>query len=479
MITVSRSRRAAIKKTATEIRARCLHGGRGVEQTVEVICAELAEVRLLEAWRLALGWPRSRTIEQVGALYRSRGLLPPGLSESMLCRWEHRPYEWPSPEYVEALCTVYRARPEQLGLDRAAGRDRAEWGQPSVYSAPGPEACVLPARESMVSMTTSAGLPAVRDSLHLALLADPAGSSAVVDLTEAAIEHYALGYSKHPPHTLFMEVHGARGLLMQALTSSTHTPERIEIELRRGVGWLSALLGNLAFHLGDPTGARVHLATAVTYGDRVGDARLTAWAWGAQAMVARAAGQHPVALAHAERGAACAPSGLPQAQLHAWARLPSLAALGREREADAALADATRELEADAQGWAAGRFGYDVAEHALHEADAQRALGRAERAMACAETSLSAATVGTPGWAAAALVMAQAEAVVQPSDAAQRAVEVLARVPAARLRSTSRARLAQLESALARSDAAGVEDLRERVRTLPPSIDAHGGVASA
>lgn len=212
MITVSRSRRAVIQKTAAEIRARCLHSGRGAEQTAAAICAELPEVRPLEAWRLALGWPRSRTIERVGALYRSRGLMPPGLWESMLCRWEHRPYEWPSAEYVEVLCAVYRAPAALLGLDRAADRAPA-----SGYSASGPRACVLPARESMVTMTTSAGLPAVRDSLHLALLADPAGSAAVLDLTEAAVEHYAPGHSKHPPHLLFAEVHGARTLLMSAL----------------------------------------------------------------------------------------------------------------------------------------------------------------------------------------------------------------------------------------------------------------------
>ncbi|MEV7085915.1 tetratricopeptide repeat protein [Streptomyces sp. NPDC093085] len=449
-----------------------------MEQTADIIRAELPEVRPLEAWRLALGWPRSRTVEQVGVLYRTRGLLPPGLSESMLCRWEHRSYERPGAEYAEALCAVYRARPEQLGLDRATAGERAWRGQFTGYSAPGLQACDPPARESMVTMTTSAGLPAVRDSLHLALLAEPAGSSTVADLADAAIEHYALGYSKHPPHVLFAEVHGARALLRQALTSAP-TPQSVETELRRSVGRLSALLGNIAFHLGDPTGARAHLATAVSYGQRTGDARLTAWSWGAQAMLARAADRHTVALAHAERGLACAPSGLPRAQMHAWARLPSLAALGREREADEALAEAIRELEADAQGWEAGRFGYDHAEHTLHEADAQRILGRTPRAMACAEMSLSAATAGTPGWAAAALVMAQAEATAQPSDAAQRANGVLARVPAARLRSTSRARLAQLDSALAGTDAAGVEDLRERVRTLPPSIDAHGGVASA
>lgn len=479
MITVSRSRRAVIKKTAAEIRARCVHGGGGVEQTAATICAELPEVRALEAWRLALGWPRSRTIERVGALYRSRGLRPPGLSESMLCRWEHRPYEHPSQEYVEALCTVYQAAPVSLGLDRATDRDWTDRDHISGYSASGSQACAPPARESQVTMTTSAGLPAIRDSLHLALLADPTGSSAVVDLTEAAVEHYALGYSKHPPHVLFGEVHGARTLLMHALTRSTAVPAPVEADLRRGVGWLSALLGNLAFHLDDPTGARVHLATAVAYGDRVGDARLAAWAWGAQAMVARAAGEHTVALAHAERAANLAPAGLPRAQAHAWARLPSLAELGREREADAALATATRELEADAQGWAAGRFGYDAAEHALNEGDAHRVLQRTERAMACAERSLSAVTPGTPGWAAASLLMAQAEAAPAPSDAAQRADQVLTRIPTARLRSTSRARLAQLASALAGVDAAGVDDLGERVRALPPSIDAHGAAATA
>ncbi|SEB61185.1 hypothetical protein [Streptomyces melanosporofaciens] len=479
MTTVSRSRRAAIQKAAAEIRERCLHSGSGVERTADVIRAELPEVHSLEAWRLALGWPRSRTIERVGALYRARGLMPPGMSESMLCRWEHRSYERPSLEYVEVLCTVYQARPEQLGLGRAPDYEQPQWAQGARYSAPGPQACVLPARESMVTMTTSAGLPAVRESLHLALLAEPAGSTAVVDLSEAAIEHYALGYSKHPPHLLFTEVHAARGLLMQALTSTTPTPDRIENELRRCVGWLSALLGNLAHHLGDHAGARVHLATATTYGDRSGDARLAGWAWGAQAMVARAAGQHIQALAHADRGLASAPAGLPRAQLHAWAQLPSLAALNRQREADAALAAAMRELEADAAGWAPGRFGYDIAEHQLHEADADRALGRTEKAVATAETSMNACITATPGWAAAALLLAQAEAPTQPTDAAQRALDVLARVPAARLRSTSRSRLTQLDAALSPTRVTGADELHDRVRALPAIIDAHGTAAPA
>ncbi|MEU4176370.1 Twin-arginine translocation pathway signal [Streptomyces sp. NPDC026589] len=474
MITVSRSRRVVMRKTAEQISEVGRRQGLSTERIAEAISAQVPEMAPLEAWRLALGWSRSATIAHVGALYRSRGLLPPGLSQPMLCRWEHHRSEWPSEEYAEALCTVYEARTDQLGLDRRSMGPRQHRGG---YSAPAVKACATPARE-MRTMTTAAGLPAVRESLHLALLVEPAGSSTVVELAEAAIEHYALGYSKHPPATLFGEVHQARGLLSQALTQD-QISETVGTDVRRAVGWLSALMGNLAFHLDDYTGARAHLATAVTYGDRAGDARLSAWSWGAQAMVARAAGHHTTALTYAERAASIAPAGLARAQVSAWARVPSLAALGRDRDTDGALVAATRELEADAQGWAPGRFGFDAAEYALHEADAQRVLGRTDRARACAETSLAAATEATPSWAAASLVMAQAEAAEHPADAAQRATEVLSLIPADRLRATSRTRLAQLATVLGTTDASGTEQLRERVRALPPPIGPHGEAMSA
>lgn len=47
-------------------------------------------------------------------------------------------------------------------------------------------------------------------------------------------------------------------------------------------------------------------------------------------------------------------------------------------------------------------------------------------------------SAGTPGWTAAPLVLARAEAADHPDDAAQRALDVLDRVPPARLRSTAR-----------------------------------------
>ncbi|GAA3077500.1 hypothetical protein GCM10010448_69580 [Streptomyces glomeratus] len=274
-------------------------------------------------------------------------------------------------------------------------------------------------------MTTDAGLPAVRESLQLALLAEPAGGDLVDELAEAAVDHYALYYSCHPVSVLFQEVRAMRALLAGALS-----PGGGRTATQRQVGRLSALLGNAAFQLEDFAGARAHLGTAATYADRCGDAALATWAYGALSMVARSTGNLSAALTYAERGAAAAPGGLVRAQLHALALLPTLAQQGQDREATAALEEALRELEADPLGEAPGRFGFDAAELSLHRAEAYLALGRTDKARSQAESSAAACTTGTPGWAAATLVLAQAEASDQPSDAAQRGLDVLDRMRA-------------------------------------------------
>ncbi|MFK0017028.1 Twin-arginine translocation pathway signal [Streptomyces sp. NPDC091027] len=475
---ITRTRRATIVKEAAVIRIRCQRERLDTEQTAAEIRRALPEVQQLEAWRLALGWSRSVTITQVKAQYVADGLLPRSLSDPMLCRWEHDPGERPDREYTVMLCRAYGATPAQLGLDfpEQVFPER-ELSSVIRYGRPETDTCHAGAREMVVNMTTAAGLPAVRESLQLALLADPHGSASVAELAEAAIEHYALSYSKHPPYLLFEEVRAARGLLTDCLVTGL-VPDPVAAELHRHVGWLSALLGNLAHHLDDNTGARAHLATATAYGTRTGDARLAAWALGAQSMVARAESRYETALAYADRAVACAPTGLPRAQAYAWAQLTSLAGLGREQEAAAALSGAGRELEADPVGFAAGRFGFDAAEYTLLQAETAIVLGHDERARTTAEASIAVTAPATPGWAAATLVLAQAEAPTQPGDAARRALDVLERVPAARLRSSSRMRLTRLDDMLIGVPAAGVEDLHECIRALAPLIDNHGNAGT-
>jgi phenylpyruvate tautomerase PptA (4-oxalocrotonate tautomerase family) len=100
----------------------------------------------------------------------------------------------------------------------------------------------------------------------------------VDELAEAAADHYHLNYSKHPVPVLFREVRAARTLLAGVLPAGTDGTQ-----LHRQLGRLSGLLGNLAFHLDDPAGARIHLGTAVSYANRCGDTALAAWAYGRRA----------------------------------------------------------------------------------------------------------------------------------------------------------------------------------------------------
>jgi hypothetical protein len=177
-------------------------------------------VKELEAWRLALGWSRTDTITQIGELYRADGLMPPGSSESMLCRWEHDPDEWLGGDYAVMPCRVYRARPEQLGLHQVQRvRQLSAWTAEMIgYGRQDAGVAASGRQEGADPMTTDVGLPAVRGSLQLALLAEPSGGGLVDELAEAAVDHYALYYSRHPVPVLFQEVRATRALLAGVLS---------------------------------------------------------------------------------------------------------------------------------------------------------------------------------------------------------------------------------------------------------------------
>jgi hypothetical protein len=322
-------------------------------------------------------------------------------------------------------------------------------------------------------MTTASGLPAIRESVQWAVLEAPGGSPAVADLAEAAVEHYALTYSKHPPAVLFDEVRATRNLLSTAITAADPA---IGTSLRRQVGWLSALLGNLTFHLDDRAGARAHLTLACAFGQSTEEPALTAWASGALSMVAAARQDWQHAREHADYGLQQAPPGLRRAQLLGWALLPTLAALDRSAEADAVIAESDTIMESATE--MPGRFGYDRAEHRLHVAEAHLTLQRFDLAAAVARDSIAAAPDETPGWAAATLVLALAEARDTPDQAASRALGVLDRIPPSRLRATARNRLARLGRLLGPCNTMGpVSELAERLRSLPAPIRVDGTAA--
>ncbi|HEV2637256.1 MAG TPA: hypothetical protein VGX23_19030 [Actinocrinis sp.] len=301
--------------------------------------------------------------------------------------------------------------------------------------------------------------------MTIALNSDPT-TDELAYIVRAAAEHYAQIYSKIPPGMLYEEIYQTRAAVLEA-----SPPDR---DILRASGWLTSLLGNLSFHLSDTAAARLHLTSAASVGRRHDDLDLRSWANGALAMVARSTGDHDMALRFARTAVDAAPPGLRRAQALMWAYLPTLAAQGDADEADSTIAEADRQLEAAESTEAPGRFGFDLAERNLHEADAQLLLGRHERAARIAETSMEGCEPGTPAWAAAALALAQAETTSSAADAVARAVDVLDRIPPERLRATARTRLSSLTHEVAALGSRASAELGERMRLLPTLVDIHG-----
>lgn len=470
---ISRSRRAEIQRQAQLVRQHGQRVGWDIERIAEAILARFPEVLALEAWRLAYGWSRRQAVDGIAVLYVDDGLAPPPVNTSMLCRWEHDDVAVCF-EYATALVRLYRATPAQLGLGERTpaitlGALRACYGRPYVADL----ASVSNGsryRTMTASSDNDAALAAVRESIQLALdVEGPTGGPSTVEQLQAAVEYYALNYSVFPPAQLATEIHRCRALVAAALRSEPG-PDT-QIDLRRSAGWLSALLGNLAFHLADYPAARIHLATAGRLGEAVGDDALVAWSYGAQSMIAQHLGQPVEALGFAQRALESVDTPLARAQILAWAQLRALAQLGRAVEAHNTIRDAQRAMDADPAGGRPGRFGFDRAELELHIAEAHLLLGEPSDAADHANASITATRHGGAGWAAATTVLAQAEALHdRPDQAAQLAHSVLDTISPPALRQTSRRRLQVLDRRLQALTQPGppAQDLHGRLIGLPP-----------
>ncbi|MEU9886967.1 XRE family transcriptional regulator [Sphaerisporangium sp. NPDC051011] len=442
-----------------------------VEQTVRAILADLQpEMLPLEAWRLAYGWSRPQCLAAILRLYEADGLAEPALNSSMLCKWEHGKGD-PGPEYGGVLCRLYGVSPNQLGL-RHLSRSASvlSSSDDSRYVAHrGSDLTVATKRQATMA---DAALEALRESIELALEVEgPGGGALAREHLGSAVGYYALHYSRFTPGLLALEVHRTRALVGRMLRQPQTDVDRRE--LRRLAGWLSALVGNLAFHLADYPAAGIHFATAARLGTAVGQNELVCWSLGAQAMTAYTQDRPAEALDLARQALEYADTPLRRAQILAWAQLRSQALLGQRQDAIATAAAAQDEMAADSHGEQPGRFGFDLAELELHLSEAALLLSDHEQARAHAAASLQHVPVGRPGWATATLLLARGEvARGQYSDGAALALNVLSTVEPDALRETTRLRLRALNQDLFGIGAPGAEarELAERVRSLAPLV---------
>lgn len=468
---ISRARRAELQRAAQELRR---HGQRDrwpVERIAAAIRIELPDILPLEAWRLAYGWSRPQAVAGICSLYQADGLAAPPVNASMLCRWEHGTHP-PGLEYEHVLCRLYRANAAQLGLVTARVLQRT--GGPSAGYRHVKDAACPGNGYQMTAEDEAAALAAVRESVQLALEAEgPSGGPLATQYLNAAWRYYDISYSSFPPAMLAAEVHRTRALVTAMLRSPQ--PDEARTELRLVAGWLSALAGNLAFHLGDYPAAQIHLSTAARLGTASGDTLLTCWSLGAQSMTSRTQDRDAEALDLARQAMEYAGTPLRRAQVLAWAELPALARLGGRYRIDAlrVIGQAQDQMAGDPDGSQPGRFGFDGAELHLHVAEASLLLGDPAMAREHAAASRAETRAGRPSWAAATLTLSQAEAARgRPSDAAALAHAVLDAIPAESLRQTSRLRLRSLDRSLAGTGTtdAEVRSLAERIRALPQLV---------
>ncbi|MFI6510159.1 helix-turn-helix domain-containing protein [Streptosporangium sp. NPDC050855] len=346
---ITRSRRAQIRREATALRMRGQRNGWPAERIVTAIRTTCPEVLPLEAWRLALGWSRARTVAKVGELYLADGLQPTALSEAMLCRYEHG-QDRPGPEYTVMFARAYGAHPDQLGLHAHVQRCCAASPTPLTVVVTVGEDESSDEREDPMQRRTLIKAVGLSVPLHLLLnledaLAAPAEVGRTASLAEIQ-QRLRTARSQFDVSALTPLLGGFPAMLAAALD----TAERADTP----AGW-AMLAGcyNLATDTLNKVGrketARITADRGVLYAQRSMDPVAMAASARAMGMMLRTSGRHAAATKVVERAADTLDvMGLRTAsQMGMYLRLMCTSAYtksqaGDEEEAFARLAEAER-----------------------------------------------------------------------------------------------------------------------------------------
>jgi transcriptional regulator with XRE-family HTH domain/tetratricopeptide (TPR) repeat protein len=327
-------------------------------------------------------------------------------------------------------------------------------------------------RSQFLCTTLWTGLGAILESLRLTLHVEgPGGGPVAHEQLELAVEHYARVYWSTPAAVLFDEVRQCRQVVGAMLDQPQ--PKRRVRHLHLVAGWLSALLGNLSFHLGDYTAARAHLGTACRLGESAGHPRLVVWVRGAQSMVALYDGSPAQALRLARQGQALAPGPLARAQLASWGEARALARMGDRRGALEAIARGSRDIESsdgdggpDGRAGPGGMFSFSAGEFEQYCGTACLWLGLPEQAKRHVERAFELRDTAAAKAMARLDLAAASSQLGYPAEASQIAAQVL-EMPGDYLIDPIVRRASELSVALGpHRSLAAVRDFDERLASL-------------
>jgi hypothetical protein len=127
---LDRATRRLLEERAKQLRIQGQIQGWSRDHIVSEILAQVPAISPLEAYRIATGWTRLQLSQALDALYTADGLMPPHITVSEICRWEHGVHQ-PNQERQQYLTRLYRTRPDRLGFGRDYSPQDPEDGEPS------------------------------------------------------------------------------------------------------------------------------------------------------------------------------------------------------------------------------------------------------------------------------------------------------------------------------------------------------------
>ncbi len=360
----------------------------------------------------------------------------------------------------------------------SSSQDRSEAGGPG-QPPQDEESRSAANRSQFLRMTLWTGQGAVLESVLLTLRVEgPGGGPVTHEQLELAVEHYARVYWGTPTTVLFDQVRRCRQLAGVMLDHPQPAGRLRHLHLV--AGWLSALLGNLSFHLGEYAAARAHLGAAGRLGEAAGHHGLIAWVRGAQSMVALYGGRVETALRLAREGQGFAPSPLARAQLASWGEARALARMGDRRGVLEAIARGSRAIEsAQEHRGLGGVFSFSAGELQQYCGTACLWLDLPKKAKQHVEQALE--LRDTPAARAMAFLdLAAAQSQLgYPAEASQIAAEVL-EMPSEYLIDPIVRRASELSSVLEpHRSLAPVRDFEERLTSLVSSTTSRRAVQLA
>jgi hypothetical protein len=210
---------------------------------------------------------------------------------------------------------------------------------------------------------------------------------ATLEQLDLTVERFGLEYLHTPPLAMFEAIRSCRLYVMDLLNGRHTLAERARLY---GVaGWLSALLGHLAFDLGKgPAVAYSHSATALHLAAEVDLDELTAWTQGTQAMVAVFDGHPKEAVAFSEAGRQVAPEGSATA-VRLWAQEARACAwMGERANAERAMGAAEIAFSNLLQKPTGSIFSFDRPYLPYYGGTVYTWLQEPKRAQECAEQAI-------------------------------------------------------------------------------------------